>query len=142
MLPYICEAHAFYKTPSAGDGCSSSPVASAQSRLTARRWSRVSHRLCLPVFTTVCAERKRCFIWIDGPDASMPGGDLHPFVPQHCAPSPKVTASHLCSSCSLCLLLPSCSTGSQSRDHCMTVLIPRKQTCLAEPLRCRRTWKM
>lgn len=106
-------------------------------------WAMVTWQsLILPVFTTVCAERKRCFIRIDGPDASMPGGDLHPFVPQHCVPSPKVTASHLCSSCSLCLLLPSCSTGRQSREHCMRLLILRKQTCLAGPLRCKRTWKM
>lgn len=42
--------------------------------------------LILPVFTTVCAERKNYITRIDEPDASMPGGELHPFVPQHRAP--------------------------------------------------------
>lgn len=37
------------------------------------------------------------FIWMHGPDASMPGGDLHSLVHRHCISSPRVTASCLCS---------------------------------------------
>lgn len=55
MLPSVCKAHAFYKTPSAGDGCFSSPVASAQSRLTAGRWSRGSH--CSYRYSPQCVQR-------------------------------------------------------------------------------------
>jgi hypothetical protein len=82
------------------------------------------------------------FIWMDEPDASvcLEATFIH-LSTNTVPPSLRVTASCLCSPCSFhLLLLLSCSTGSQSREHRLRIPILRRQT--SKPLRSQHAWKI
>lgn len=121
MLSYIHKVHALYKTPSAGYWCSS------QCTEPPAGWGMV-HVVVIDsmgIHQGVCTEeRLGSFGWMDQMLPCLEVTFIHLFT--NTVPRLLGSLHPVCSSCSFHLLLLSCSLGSQSREHCLRILILRK----------------